>query len=142
LSNSFTRAQVSIEFYAAISAVLLLFLASLVFAINIRNSEEDAQIEIASLMLAQRIANSADLMQKDLCNGMGCSISLLLPSRIGSVSFSKQVDYNVSFRSNWVVVTPQGYPPASVAASLPLDELNTSMQQTEGGKLLKMEESA
>jgi hypothetical protein len=30
----------------------------------------------------------------------------------------------------------------SIAASLPLDELNISMQQTEEGKLLKMEESA
>lgn len=140
--NSFTRAQISIEFYAAISAVLLLFLASLIFAMHIRTSEEDGQIDIASLMLAQRIANSADIMHRNLCNGMGCSITLLLPSRIGSVSFSKQVDYNVSFHSNWVVVTPDGYPPASIAASLPLDQLNVSMQQTAEGKLLKMEESA
>ena len=142
MSNSFTRAQVSIEFYAAISAVLLLFLASLIFAMHIRSSEEDRQISTASLMLAQRIANSADLMHRNLCSGRGCSISLMLPSKIRGVSFSKEVEYNVSFHSNWVVVTPEGYAPVSIAASLPLEELQVSMQQTEGGKLLKMEESA
>ncbi len=142
MSNSFTRGQISIEFYAAISAVLLLFLASLIFATHIRNSEEGSQIRIASLMLAQRIANSADLMHRNLCSGRGCSISLILPGRIRSLGFSKEVDYNVSFRSNWVVVSPDGYAPVSIAASLPLDNLQISIQQTDGGKLLRMEESA
>jgi len=142
LSSSFTRGQISIEFYAAISAVLLLFLASLISATHIRSSEESSQINIASLMLAQRIANSADIMHRNLCNGRGCSISLILPSKIKGPSFSKEIDYNVSFRSNWVVITPDGYAPASIAASIPLDELNVSINQTDAGKLLKMEESA
>jgi hypothetical protein len=142
LSSSFTKGQISIEFYAAISAVLLLFLASLISTMQIRSSEESGQIRTASLMLAQRIANSADIMHRNLCSGRGCSISLILPNKIKSLSFSKEVDYNVSFHSNWVVVTPEGYAPASIAASIPLDGLNVSINQTDAGKLLKMEESA
>lgn len=140
--SSSTKGQVSIEFYIAISAVLLLFLATLIFTMQIRSSEEDGQIRTASLMLAQRIANSADLMHRNLCSGRGCSISLILPNKIQGVSFSKQVDYNISFQSNWVVVTPEGYAPVSIASSLPLSEMQVSVQQTDGGKLLTMEESA
>jgi uncharacterized protein (UPF0333 family) len=137
--NSSTKGQISIELYAALSAVLLLFLASLLFTMQIRSSEESRQIRTASLMLAQRIANSADLMQRNLCNGRNCSISLILPSKIRGVSFSKEVDYNVSFNSNWVVVMPEGYPTVSIAASIPLEGLQISIEQSEGGKLLKME---
>jgi hypothetical protein len=132
----------SIEFYAALSALLLLFLASLIFTMQISTSEEGSQIRIASLMLAQRIANSADVMHRNLCSGRGCSVSLMLPNKIKGVSFSKEVDYNVSFHSNWVVITPDGYAPVSIASSLPLEEMNISINQTEGGKLLEMEEGA
>jgi hypothetical protein len=137
--NSYTRAQISIELYAALSAVLLMFLASLVFTMQMRRSEEASQINAASLMLAQQIANSADLMQRNLCSGGGCSLSLMLPKRIRCASFSKEVDYNISFRSNWVVLTPEGYPAVSIAASIPLEGLRVSINQTDDGKLLRME---
>lgn len=142
MSSSYIRGQISIEFYIAISAVLLLFLASLLFTMQIRKSEEDTQIRMAALMLAQKIANSADVMQRNLCNGRGCSISLELPSRIRGVSFPKEVDYNVSFSSNWVVVKPDGYDAVSIAASIPLTGMNLSINQTSEGKILSMEENA
>jgi len=141
LSSSYTKAQISIELYAALSAVLLLFLASLIFTMHLRRSEESSQIEAASLMLAQRVANSADLMHRNLCSGSGCSISLILPNKIRGISFSKEVNYNVSFQSNWVVLTPEGYQPVSVAASIPLGDLRISIDSTDAGKLLRMEES-
>ena len=139
--SSSTKAQISFEFYAAVSALLLIFLSSIVFTVQIKRGEEDGQIRIASLMLAQKIANSADLMQRNLCRGVGCSISLALPSKIKGPSFSKEVDYNISFSSNWVVLTPQGYPPVSVAASMPLEGLRVSLEQKEDSKLLRMEGS-
>jgi hypothetical protein len=126
----------------AVSAVLLLFFISLVSTMQIRSGEEGRQISTASIMLAQRIANAADLMHRNLCSGRGCSISLMLPNRIRGVSFTKEVDYNISFQSNWVVVTPEGYAPVSIAASIPLEGLQVSINQTEGGKLLQMEENA
>lgn len=137
--NSCTRGQLSVELYISIATVLLVFLSSLVFTMQIRKSEENNQINIASLMLAQRVANSADILQRNLCSGGNCSISLMLPNKIRGASFSKEVDYNISFSSNKVVITPDGYPPASTIASTPLWELNISVTQTDGGKLLRME---
>ncbi|MCX6776755.1 MAG: hypothetical protein NTY73_02145 [Candidatus Micrarchaeota archaeon] len=139
--NSCTRGQISIELYASIAAVLLLFLSSLVFTIQISRSEENNQINMASVMLAQRIANSADMLQRNLCREGSCSISLMLPNKLRGVSFSKEVDYNISFSSNRVIVTPDGYPSASTIAGTTLEGLRVSITQTDGGKLLVMEGS-
>ncbi|MCX6775425.1 MAG: hypothetical protein NT130_01060 [Candidatus Micrarchaeota archaeon] len=139
--NSYTRGQISIELYVSIAAVLLLFLSSLVFTMQIRRSEENNQINMASVMLAQRIANSADILQRNLCREGSCSISLMLPNKLRGVSFSKEVDYSISFSSNKVIVTPDGYPSASTTAGTPLEGLRVSLTQTDGGKLLVMEGS-
>lgn len=139
MSSLCTKGQISIEFYTALSAVLLLFISSLLFTMSFRKSEEDRQIRLSSVLLAQRIANSADLMHRNLCSEIGCSISIMLPSKIRGVSFSKEVDYNISFHSNLAVLTPEGYPPASAAASIPFDGLRISLNQTDEGKLLRME---
>jgi len=128
-----------VELYVSIAAVLLVFLSSLVFTMQIRRSEENNQISVASLMLAQRIANSADILQRNLCREGNCSISFMLPDKIRGASFSKEVDYNISFSSNKVIVTPNGYPSASTTASTSLEGLNISITQTDGGKLLRME---
>jgi len=130
-----------VELYVSIAAVLLLFLSSLIFTIHIMRSEENSQINLASLMLAQRIANSADILQRNLCGEGNCSASLMLPGRLRGASFSKEVDYNISFSSNRVIVTPDGYPPASIAAGTSLAGLRVSLTQEDGGKLLVMEGS-
>ena len=139
--NSYTRGQLSIELYASIATVLLMFLSSLLLTMQIRRSEENNQISIASLMLAQRIANSADILQRNLCRGSNCSISLMLPNRIRGPSFSKEVDYSINFSSNRVFVTPDGYPSASIMAGTPLEGLNISITETDAGRLLRMEGS-
>jgi len=139
--NSCTKGQISIELYVSIATVLLLFLSSLVFTMQIRRSEESNQINMASVMLAQRIANSADMLQRNLCREGSCSISLMLPNKLRGVSFSKEVDYSISFSSNKVTVTPDGYPAASTTAGTTLEGLRVYMTQTDGGKLLVMEGS-
>ncbi|MEM3555297.1 MAG: hypothetical protein QXF56_01055 [Candidatus Micrarchaeia archaeon] len=135
----FNKAQISLEFYIALSAVLLLFLFSLIFAMQLRKNEEERQIATASHMLAQQVANSVDLMQRNLCYEGNCTISLLLPKRIRGVSFPKEVEYNITFHSNWVVVTPAGYPSASVASAVPFEGLKVSLEEKPEGKFLRVE---
>jgi hypothetical protein len=130
-----------VELYFSIATVLLVFISSLLFTMQVRKNEENNQINIASLMLAQRIANSADILQRNLCNEGSCSISIILPNKIRGVSFAKEVDYNISFSSNSIVVTPDGYPSASITASTSFRGLNISIMQTAEGKLLRMEGS-
>lgn len=136
--NSYTKGQISLEFYAALSAVLLLFLSSLLFVIQMRKAEEDKQIMLSSLLLAQQVANSADAMNRNLC-GEKCSILLLLPNRISGISFPKKVEYNITFRSNQVIISADGYPSVAAAASISFDGLRISVERKEEGKLLRME---
>lgn|GEM_PF-3674301 len=136
--SSFNKAQISFEFYAALSVALLLFLSSLLFTNQMKINEEERQIMLSSFMLAQQVANAADVMHRNLCADE-CQLSLLLPNRIKGVSFPKEVEYNITFQSNWVIVTPAGYPSVRVAASIPFEGLRVSLEQTEEGKILRME---